>query len=111
MFTPPWSGNCFRIEGSHWRDDRRLVSRIFQKSHRADIVSMANLLWRDELLEICGARHRTRWVCICWLKEYGRLADFRKQAIKQLVARPLSKWETAFWERYDGAENNGVMTS
>jgi hypothetical protein len=100
-FVAYWRGEYIPIEDSHWRDDRKLVTSIFSESPRTNIVSMANLLWRDELLEICGAHHKTRWACQCWLKEYGRLSEFRKHAIERLIARPLSKWEEAFWKRFD----------
>jgi len=60
---------------------------------------MANLLWRDELVAICG--RRTRWECTLWVKEYASLSSFRKAVTQKLIERPLSKWEVSFWRRFD----------
>ncbi len=34
---------------------------------------------------------------------FGTLSTFRKAAIQQLVKRPLSKWQSSFWKRFDEA--------
>lgn len=98
-FVSYFRGDYLPIEESQWRDSRQLLTSVFRESYRTSIGFMANLLWRDEIVAICG--RRTRWECLQWVREYGTLNTFRKSVIQKLLERPLSKWEQAFWNRFD----------
>lgn len=74
---------------------------------RTNVPAMARLLWRDEAVAAAqriaeaGCGHKTRVAAISWMKEQARLSDLRPLVAELIAARPLNRWEEAFWQRFD----------
>lgn len=101
QFVEHTRGEYHSISDIEYERHRGLITYNFRQSYNTNIVSMSNVLWRDELMSICGAGFKSRTQCSAWLKEHGNLYDFRKRAIAQLRARHHSRWDRAFWKQFD----------
>lgn len=71
-------------------------------SSRTAPCAMARLLWRDELVKIAGCA--TRSAALDRASEHMSLAQLRPGVVAALRGRVLSRWEEAFWTKYDAME-------
>jgi hypothetical protein len=76
-------------------------------SRETSLYHMASLLWRTEACAIAeqlfGRKFRTREAALGEIREAGSLKALRPLLLAQLRNRPPSRWETAFWARFDSA--------
>lgn len=103
----------------YWRHDDRAFQwgqlgsahfskpALFRLSDETSPGAMAELLWRDEAVEVAfrlGQGFKTRRAALAWIRENACLKTLRPLVLEQIKSRVLNGQEETFWKRFDAIE-------
>lgn len=98
------------------REPRRHGAGDRQSPH-----AMLSLLWADEVASLaaslvaagfapaCSGANGARYRYIPHFAEHVSIAQLRPRIAQTIRARPLNRWEVAFWRRYDADISGGAV--
>lgn len=80
------------------------VNDRWSRSGVTSVLDVMNLLWASEAAWVAGKLLypcKTRTAAIDWLRENASLKEVRPLVIEALRDRSQSRWEEAFWSKFD----------